>query len=62
MSFCSEISSNCKQVVVTKIQLKEISKNILRQPEFDLVSTVNYVINYLSKKNNCNVEVLVKYD
>ena len=62
MSFCSGISGNCKQVVVTKIQLKEISKNILREPQFDLVSTVDYVLKHLSKKYGCKVEVLVKYD
>ena len=62
MSLCSGISSNCKQVVVTKIQLKEISKNILREPNFDLVTTVDYVLKYLSKKYGCKVEVLIKYD
>lgn len=58
----SRVGNGYKTVTVTKIQLKEISKSILGQPEFDLVSTVNYVIKYLSKKNDCNVEVLVKYD
>ena len=62
MSLCSGISSNCKQVVVTKILLKEISKNILREPNFDLVTTVDYVLKYLSKKYGCEVEVLIKYD
>ena len=58
----SGISSNCKQVVVTKIQLKDISKSILMEPRFDLVTTVDYVLKYLSKKYGCKVEILVKYD
>lgn len=62
MSLCSGISGNCKQVVVTKIQLKEISKNILKEPRFDYVTTVDYLLKYLSKKYGCEVEILVKYD
>jgi hypothetical protein len=58
----SRVGNGCKTVTVTIRQLKDISKSILMEPQFDLVSTVNYVIGYLSKKNDCNIEVLVKYD
>lgn len=59
---CNATSDDCVPVMVTRLQLKEISKNILRQPKFDLVSTVNYVIDYFSKQKGCKVEVVVNYE
>lgn len=56
------VDNGCKTVMVTIMQLKDISKNILMEPRFDLVSTVDYVLKYLSKQYGCKVEILVKYD
>lgn len=56
------VGNGCKTVMVTIRQLKDISKRILMEPQFDLVSTVDYVLKHLSKKYGCKVEVLVKYD
>jgi len=58
----SRVSNDCKTFMVTIIQLKEISKNILMEPRFDLVTTVDYLLKYLSKKYGCEVEILLKYD
>ena len=56
------VDNGCKTVMVTIMQLKDISKNILMEPQFDLVSTVDYVLKHLSEKYGCEVEILVKYD
>ena len=56
------VDNGCKTVMVTIMQLKDISKNILMEPRFDLVPTVDYVLKYLSKQYGCKVEILVKYD
>lgn len=58
----SSVGNGCKTVTVTIRQLKDISKRILMEPQFDLVSTVDCVLKHLSKKYGCEVEILVKYD
>lgn len=56
------VGNGCKTVTVTIRQLKDISKRILMELQFDLVSTVDYVLKNLSEKYVCEVEILVKYD
>lgn len=57
----SRVGNGCKTVTVTIMQLKYISKSILMEPQFDFVSTLDYVFKHLSKKYGCKVEILVKY-
>lgn len=58
----SRIDNDYKTFTVTNLQLKHISKDILKEPRFDMVSTVDYVLKYLSKQYGCKVEIMVKHD
>lgn len=39
----------------TYLQLKDVSKNILKQDVFDLRSTVNFLLDQLGVKNGCKI-------
>lgn len=39
----------------TYLQLKDVSKNILKQDVFDLYSTVNFLLDQLGVKNGCKI-------
>lgn len=58
----SRIDNDYKTFTVTNLQLKCISKDILKEPRFDMVSTVDYVLKYLSKQYGCKVEIMVNHD
>lgn len=58
----SRVDNSCKTVMVTIMQLKDISKNILNESRFDMVTTVDFLLKYLSEKYGCEVEILVKRD
>ena len=59
---CSRVDNGCKTFTTTILQLKAISKDILMEPRFDLVTTVDFLMKYLSKQYGCKIEILVKYD
>lgn len=42
-------------IVFTYLQLKDVSKNILKQDVFDLRSTVNFILDQLGVKNGCKI-------
>lgn len=42
-------------ITFTYLQLKDVSKNILKQDVFDLRSTVNFLLDQLGVKNGCKI-------
>ncbi len=58
----SRIDNDYKTFTVTNLQLKHISKDILKEPRFDKVSTVDFLLKYLSKLYGCKVSLMLERD
>lgn len=51
-----EVTDNASGAIkFTYLQLKDVSKNILKQDVFDLRSTVNFLLDRLGVKDGCKI-------